>query len=1184
MERPKPSVDEIFLAALERQSAPERSAYLDQACAGDEGLRRRVERLLRAQHEMGGFLEAAAPEFAETIVPSLECVGTVIGPYKLLEQIGEGGFGIVYMADQQAPVRRRVALKIIKPGMDTKEVLARFRAELQALALMDHPNIARALDAGATETGRPYFVMELVRGLPITKYCEQKNLTVPQRLHLFVNVCRAVQHAHQKGIIHRDLKPSNVLVTLHDGRPVPKVIDFGVAKAIDRPLTQETLFTHFAEMIGTPLYMSPEQAEMSGLDVDTRSDIYSLGVILYELLTGSTPFDGSRLKEAAFDEIRRIIREEDPPKPSTRISTMCRTPTAVAPNRQADATRLAQLVRGDLDWIVMKAMEKDRTRRYETADGLALDVERYLTDEPVHACPPSRVYLLRKFVRRHRGAVLAASAVLLTLVIGIIGTTWGMIRATDAEGVAVQSEKRTSKALADKVVALTAAEMSERMRSEELWQSLVTQTRALRLSRRPGQRFESLATLQQATRLARKLDLPGAKFHEMRNAAIAALALPDLYLGGPWNDWPADALWVDFDEAHAIYARTDRTGKCSIRRVTDDVEIGRLPALGWPARPYLSRDGKYIAILQYTRNLGRPTAIYVWRLDGPTPRQILSEPEAYTADFRGSQEVVLAYKDGSIALFELPTARRLSRLAPDTVTHQMDIALHPTEPLVATCCYLDQVVQVRDLRTGKVLVSITRTDRPVGVAWHPDGRTLAVGSNLFQIHLYDRNTWQVYRSLQGESYPNRMAFDSAGDRLAAIDFAGNVEVFGVATGERLMKSPATPSTCRFSPDGLRLAGGVQAGKLGIWRVAGGREFRALLGRRSPKNAYLRATVHPNGRLLACAMSDGFAIWDLETGTELDPIPSEWPNNFVLFEPSGASLLTLSYAGLSRWPIRSVIGSTGELSIGPPEPLPLPNGEGLDQSHDGRVTVTCDRSVSTQQPFAGGWILRSDRPNEPIRLDAGADVIHVAVSPDARWVVTATHMVGVAKIWDARDGRFVKQLAEWGASFPRFSPDGRWLSTELDGGRLFAVGTWQPGPRLGNSAVFAPDGRLAVVRSAAGLRLLDVASASEVAVLETPNLDPIQQVLFTPDGTRLVTVALNGIHVWDLRLVRQQLKELGLDWEWPEFPSPPAPIASVEPVKLDIHLGDKWVIKPPEDPAVKPESKRTEKTPAKAEKG
>jgi len=294
MDSSKPNLEEIFLAAVEKPTTEARTAYLDAACAGDEELRRRVEKLLNARASVGNFLEAAAPELGATVIQpttTTEGTGTFIGPYKLLEQIGEGGFGIVYMADQQAPVRRRVALKIIKPGMDTQRVLVRFKAELEALSLMDHPNIARALDAGATDSGRPYFVMELVRGIPITDYCDQNNLTVGERLELFVQVCRAVQHAHQKGIIHRDIKPSNILVTLHDGRPVPKVIDFGVAKAIDRQLTQETLFTRFAEMIGTPLYMSPEQAEMSGLDIDTRADIYSLGVVLYELLTGSTPFD-----------------------------------------------------------------------------------------------------------------------------------------------------------------------------------------------------------------------------------------------------------------------------------------------------------------------------------------------------------------------------------------------------------------------------------------------------------------------------------------------------------------------------------------------------------------------------------------------------------------------------------------------------------------------------------------------------------------------------------------------------------------------------------------------------------------------------------------------------------------------------------------------------------------------------
>jgi serine/threonine protein kinase len=324
-----------------------------------------------------------------------EQVGAVIGPYKLMEQIGEGGFGLVFVAEQQKPVKRRVAIKVIKPGMDSRDVIARFEAERQALALMDHPNIARVLDAGTTDSGRPYFVMELVHGVPITDYCDRNQLTPRERLELFVFVCQAVQHAHQKGIIHRDLKPSNVMVMLHDGEPVVKVIDFGVAKALHQHLTEKTIYTHFAQMIGTPLYMSPEQAEMSGLDIDTRSDIYSLGVLLYELLTGTTPFDKQRVAKAAYDELIRMIREEDPPKPSTRLSQSTESLPAVAAHRRIEPARLSKMFRGDLDWITMKALEKDRTRRYETASGLAADILRYLHDEPVEASPPSAGYRLK---------------------------------------------------------------------------------------------------------------------------------------------------------------------------------------------------------------------------------------------------------------------------------------------------------------------------------------------------------------------------------------------------------------------------------------------------------------------------------------------------------------------------------------------------------------------------------------------------------------------------------------------------------------------------------------------------------------------------------------------------------------------------------------------------------------------
>ena len=441
-------LESLFFAALEKRPGADRCAFLDDACAVDEGLRRRVERMLAAEADAGNFLQCPTPPpDATSEWPLTERPGSQIGPYKLLEQIGEGGFGVVFMAEQQRPVRRRVALKVIKPGMDTRQVIARFEAERQALALMDHPNIARVLDAGATESGRPYFVMELVRGIPLSEFCDQNRLTVGERLELFITVCHAVQHAHQKGIIHRDIKPNNVLVTLHDGTPVAKVIDFGVAKATGQQLTEKTLFTSFAQMIGTPLYMSPEQAEMSGLDVDTRSDIYSLGVVLYELLTGTTPFDQERMRTAGYDEVRRIIREEEPAKPSARISTLNRAATTVSANRKSDPSRLSQLFRGELDWIVMKALEKDRNRRYETAAAFAADVQRYLNDEAVEACPPSARYRFRKFARRNKAAFLTGSAVAVAMLVAVGSLISGVLVLAASNANVHHEQQQTQQAL-----------------------------------------------------------------------------------------------------------------------------------------------------------------------------------------------------------------------------------------------------------------------------------------------------------------------------------------------------------------------------------------------------------------------------------------------------------------------------------------------------------------------------------------------------------------------------------------------------------------------------------------------------------------------------------------------------------------------------------------------------------------
>jgi eukaryotic-like serine/threonine-protein kinase len=446
-----PSIDEIFFAAMERESPEARGAYLDEVCGPDLDLRRRVERLLDAQLKVGSFLDSPAAGPTVNLLPAevLEGPGSVIGPFKLLEQIGEGGMGIVYMAEQTQPVRRKVALKIIKPGMDTRQVIARFEAERQALAMMDHPNIAKVLDAGATESGRPYFVMELVRGIPITEYCDQNRLPINKRLDLFMQVCQAVQHAHQKGIIHRDIKPTNVLVTALDSVPLPRVIDFGIAKATGQSLTDKTLFTGFAQLIGTPLYMSPEQAELSAVDIDTKSDIYSLGVLLYELLTGTTPFDQDTFRTAALDEVRRIIREDEPPRPSTRLSGLGATLTTVSDNRQTDARMLSRSLRGELDWIVMKALEKDRRRRYETASGLARDVERYMAGDPVEAGQPSGWYRLRKFARRNRVILATTILIALSLVVGTTASVWQAILARRARADAVNQRDRARNAEAD---------------------------------------------------------------------------------------------------------------------------------------------------------------------------------------------------------------------------------------------------------------------------------------------------------------------------------------------------------------------------------------------------------------------------------------------------------------------------------------------------------------------------------------------------------------------------------------------------------------------------------------------------------------------------------------------------------------------------------------------------------------
>ncbi|MEX0714545.1 MAG: serine/threonine-protein kinase, partial [Pirellulales bacterium] len=861
--------EEIFAAALEQPSPQERRTFLDRACQADAPLRARVEAMLAAHDHPDRLLEAAA-DSVTIDQPMAEQPGTMVGPYKLLQHIGEGGFGVVYMAEQTEPVRRKVAVKVIKPGMDTRQVIARFEAERQALAVMDHTNIARVMDAGATQSGRPYFVMELVRGTPITTYCDENNLPVRERLVLFASVCRAIQHAHTKGIIHRDIKSPNVLVTRQDGEPVVKVIDFGIAKAMGQQLTEKTLFTDFTQMIGTPLYMSPEQAELSGTDIDTRSDIYSLGVLLYELLTGSTPVDKEQMKQAPFDEVRRIIREDEPPKPSTRISTAQAAPT-IAARRHTEPDKLARLVRGELDWIVMKALEKDRNCRYETANGMARDVERYLNDEHVQAYAPSAWYRFRKFARRNRRVLLTAAVLAISAL--------------------VTAAALTLSALDYGLKQRDLAEQKENLRQETatgLYHALLRHAAALRTARQPGYRSQVWKNLHEAA----ALDTPAKNLDDIRREALACLDDPiglDA-IQSPQVERP-DPVVVPQAFQHLIETMQKKLGgERVISAVTQDGET-LATARRQDGVTLWGKDGRPLATakppLGSVHDLkfapdgdlligGCEEGTIIWTVPGLATRTFFrGDVVRSLAIDKTGQLLATAGHGRRIELWSLASNRLVAVLpARSNYDIQFDaggeflLTLSDGTPSSAWC--VKRTPEKHQLAGHRAGIP--------GVAFSPDGRSLASVSKDRTVKIWDAKSGRLVHACLGHNAEiQALAFSPDGKLLATGDWKGALRLWDPASGNALASGGALAQIwgLRFDASGRWLAS-AGAGGLAAWAVHQGPDttrlerFLTLRFDAHPSSA-IDLALHPGGSQLAFLRWDDRQIYTYDLAQATGPI-------------------------------------------------------------------------------------------------------------------------------------------------------------------------------------------------------------------------------------------------------------------------------------------------------------------------
>ncbi len=1053
---------DIFSAAI-RLAVEKRDAFVVDACAGDPSLQNKVQALLDAHDRLGGSrVDQSDQTIAHNAGATIhEPRGKVIaGKYKLLETIGVGGMGSVWLAEQLAPVKRKVAIKLIKAGMDSRIVLARFEAERQALALMDHPNIAKVFDVGVTAQGRPYFVMEYVKGIPLTEYCDEAKLKLSERLRLFAAVCQAVQHAHQKGIIHRDLKPSNILACLYDGHPVPKVIDFGLAKAMHQSLTEQTLHTAHGMMVGTPLYMSPEQAEHNNLDVDTRTDIYSLGVILYELLTGTTPLARHQLQDAAYSEVLRLIKEVDPPKPSTRLSGSASLPS-VAAQRGFDPKNLCKSLAGELDWIVMKALDKDRSRRYESAAGFARDIQRYLDGDAVAACPPSVGYRVRKYVAKHKGLVASLASIFLLLLVGIISTAWLAIDARIARFNARESETTAL------IEAVKAREALRAASAAEYWANNANAT--------------TVATLARANYL---LADARSKEHRINEAYALLEAIPPLHRNIEWF-----LARRNFDESDfTLYGHGAGVNSVDFSRNGELVVSG---ADDFAIKIWTARTGAELRSLSGHTGAVRAVAF------SPNSEQIVSSSDDRTVKlWNATTGAVFLNLDGRFSGVQFP-------------------AFSPNGLHILTCGFANNQIRIWNALSGTLEQTLPGHSNGVGhVAFSPDGMRLASAGMDCTVKFWDVRTGSGVRTLAGHtSDANSVATDREG-RLILSAGPPMLKLWDTRSGREIRSVKPVDGIdpkSAIRQDGKQIVAASSDGVIQLWDAQSGNQTASFVGHDGPVNC---VRFSPNGeRFASCCFNTGeIKIWDSQTGAELRTLENAVDgNNGFAFSPDGTRIASSLDKSIAVWDIKS-----GKKVL-------VFNTPFMTAAHCLAFSPNGQRICSGDwRGFIRLWDLRPGFAHRTLQGHSDC-VLCLTFNSDGSRIVSVGRDQ-LLKIWDSQSGEEICSLpggAFWVHSLA-LAPDDQWIAAPQDSTiklwnapkqcrRRFLLGHAHPVSRV----AFSADGTRVYSEDEPGRRIAWNSETCEQLFLEDfgPDLSTLSHR--SPDGKKLALPHGNLVAMIDL---------------------------------------------------------------------